>query len=198
MRINRKHLLVFIAVPAVSLTACSGLDGSTPAPGKSGGAASSSAITAVNMQTIKLITGPQNPGSQIGMGLCEPLTGIDEAGKVFMRAAQSVTSTDQKTWTVKLAPGRTFSDGTPITTKTWLDSLNFTALGSNGLAGNYAFIDIAGYPEMNPVDPKTKPKTDKLSGLKQVDDSSFTVTMNRPNNDVPFLLSTLPFWALQT
>ncbi|MEU1707575.1 ABC transporter substrate-binding protein [Streptomyces sp. NPDC005706] len=184
-------IAVLAATTACAILAgCSGsLDGSTDSTNS--GKTRSSTITAVQMQAITRITGPQNPGSQIGMALCEGLTRIDEAGKVLMAGAQSVSSDDQVTWTIKVAPGRTFSDGTPITAKTWVDSFNFSALGSNGMAGNYAFIHLSGYPELNPA--KGKATKTELSGLKLVDDSTFTLTMDSPNNDVPYMLATLPF-----
>ena len=185
------HLLAVTAAAALALSGC-GLDGGSEGSSDAGG---STAISAVQISTagqIERITGPQNPGSQIGMGLCEQLTGIEEDGTVFMRAAKSVESTDQQTWTVTIQPDRTFSDGTPITAKTWVDSFNFSALGSNAMAGNYAFIDIEGYDDLNPTD-GTKPTGKTLSGLKLVDDTTFTLTMNKPYNDVPYLLSTLPY-----
>lgn len=184
------HLLALTATASLALSGC-GLNGSsTDSPDAGGG----TAISAVQISTagqIERITGPQNPGSQIGMGLCEPLTGIEEDGTVFIRAAESVESTDQQTWTVTIQPDRTFSDGTPITAQTWVDSFNFSALGANAMAGNYAFIDIEGYGDLNPTEGKATSRT--LSGLKLVDDTTFTLTMNKPYNDVPYLLSTLPY-----
>ncbi|MFZ2502574.1 MAG: ABC transporter substrate-binding protein [Nocardioides sp.] len=178
---------------ATSLTACSGLDGES-GDGGGGGGGKTTAITAVHMTSdgqFGRVTGGQNPGSQIGMGLCEQLTGIEEDGSIFMRAAESVESADQVTWTVKIQPDRTFSDGTPITAKTWVDTFNFMAYGPNAMSGNYAYIDVAGYPEINPGE--ETPKTKTLSGLKLVDDTTFTLTMNKPCSDVPYLLSTLPY-----
>lgn len=186
--------LAAVTATALSLTACS-LDGAGASGG--GGGTHSSTVTAVintgasPSRSIQRITGAQNPGSQIAMALCEPLTGIKEDGTVFMRGAASVDSTDQRTWTVRLAPGRTFSDGTPITAKTYVDTFNFVAYGPNAIPGNYAFVDIAGYDALNPA--KGKPTAKVLSGLKLVDDTTFTLTMNRAYNDVPYLLSTLPY-----
>ncbi|WP_248583156.1 ABC transporter substrate-binding protein [Nocardioides sp. InS609-2] len=185
------QLLALTATATLALSGCSLDGGSSDSPD----AGRNRAISAVQISSsgqIERITGPQNPGSQIGMGLCEPLTGIKEDGTIFMRAAESVESTDQRTWTVKIQPDRTFSDGTPITAKTWVDSFNFSALGSNAMAGNYAFIDIEGYDDLNPSD-GSKPKGKTLSGLELVDDTMFTLTMNKPYNDVPYLLSTLPY-----
>lgn len=185
------QLFATAAVTALAVSGC-GLDGSSSGTeGSGGGDRSITAVQITPAGQIERITGPQNPGSQIGMGLCEPLTGIEEDGAVFMRGAKSVESEDQKTWTVEIETDRTFSDGTPITAQTWVDSFNFTALGSNGMTGNYAFVDIEGYDELNPASGTATTKT--LSGLEIVDDSTFTLTMSKPYNDVPYLLSTLPY-----
>lgn len=184
-----------VSALAVTLSGCS-LNGSASTAGQ--GTSHSSTVTAVintgssPSRSIERITGAQNAGSQIAMALCEPLTGIQEDGTVFMRGAQSVESADQQTWTVKLAQGRTFSDGTPITAKTYVDTFNFVAQGANALPSNYAFVDIEGYDPLNPAE-GTKATASTLSGLEVVDDSTFTLTMRRPYNDVPYLLSTLPF-----
>ncbi|MEW2350921.1 MULTISPECIES: peptide ABC transporter substrate-binding protein [unclassified Streptomyces] len=186
MRVARTAVAA-VAVVAVStaLTSCGSLDGTSGSDLRSG------ALTAVQMATIARITGPQNPGSQIGMALCEGLTRIDDAGKVHMDGAESVTSSDRVTWTIKVAPGRTFSDGTPVTAKTWVDSFNFTALGSHAMASNFAYAHVAGYPALNPA--KGKAKRTTLSGLKVTGKDTFTLTMDAPNNDLPYMLATLPF-----
>ncbi|WP_329373307.1 ABC transporter substrate-binding protein [Streptomyces sp. NBC_00669] len=176
---------VTVLAASAALTGCGSLNGT------SGDGIRSGAITAVQTGTIARITGPQNPSSQIGMALCEGLTRIDDAGKVQMDGAQSVSSPDQVTWTIKVAPGRTFSDGTPITAQTWVDSFNFTALGSHAMASNYAYEHVRGYPELNPA--KGKAKRTTLSGLKVIDKSTFTLTTDSPNNDLPYMLATLPF-----
>ena len=86
--------------------------------------------------------------------------------------------------------GRTFSDGTKIDAKTYVDTFNFVANGANAMPSNYAYEPIDGYDQINT--PAT-PKDATLTGVKLVDDSTFTITMKQPNNDVPFILSTLPF-----
>lgn len=198
----KKRLLLAGVATALALSACSLNGQNTPQGGGGGGGGGggthSGTVTAVatvsaTSRSIERITGAQNPGSQIAMAICEPLTGIDEASGLFMRGAASVESEDQQTWTIKLAEGRQFSDGTPITAKTYVDTFNFVALGKNAMPSNYAFIDFEGYPDLNPTDPDAKPKSETLSGLKVVDDMTFTLKMSKPYNDVPFMLATLPF-----
>lgn len=150
-------------------------------------------LRAVQMGTIKHLTGPQDPGTQIGMTLCEGLTRLDATNGVRMAAAKSVTTRDNKTWTIRLQPNRTFDDGEPITAQTWVNSWNFTAYGPNALVSNYAFEPIQGYDALNPADANAKPKSKAMSGLRVVNKDTLTVTMAQPNNELPFMLSTLPF-----
>jgi oligopeptide transport system substrate-binding protein len=66
---------------------------------------------------------PSLPGDRmISSLLWTPLVDYDPAtGKVTPRAASSVTTTDQVTWTLKLNPG-TYNDGTPLTAQSYVDS----------------------------------------------------------------------------
>jgi len=107
------RLTTRIAVGIVAAAACATtLTGCLGQP--SGGADGKTSLVAVNNGEIQRITGAQNAGSQIAMAICEPLTGIADDGSIFMRGAESVESKDQITWTVKVAKGHTFSDGTKI------------------------------------------------------------------------------------
>lgn len=177
-----------MAVIGTAISGC-GLNGAREDLGTGN---SARVLRAVQMGTIKHLTGPQDPGTQIGMTLCEGLTRLDSTNGVRMAAAKSVTTKDNKTWTIRLQPDRTFDNGAPITAKTWVDSWNFTAYGPNALVSNYAFEPIKGYDALNPADPKIKPKK-AMSGLRVVDKYTLTVTMAQPNNELPFMLTTLPF-----
>ncbi|MFD6177327.1 MULTISPECIES: ABC transporter substrate-binding protein [unclassified Isoptericola] len=182
-----------IAVGIVAAAACTSmLSGCLGEPGGGSDAADgSTSIVAVNNGEIGRITGAQNPGSQIAMALCEPLTGIEEDGTVFMRGAESLESDDQVHWTVKVADGHTFSDGTPITAKTYVDTFNFVGAGVNAMPSNYAYGPIKGYDELNPAEGKAK--ATEFSGITLVDESTFTIETKAPNNDVPYILSQLAF-----
>ncbi|MFB7252317.1 ABC transporter substrate-binding protein [Microbacterium sp. NPDC056234] len=175
--------IVAAAATATLLTGCLG----QPAGGSEG----STSLVAVNNGEIGRITGAQNPGSQIAMALCEPLTGIEEDGTVFMRGAESVESEDQITWTVTVADGHTFSDGTEITAQTYVDTFNFVGAGANAMPSNYAYGPIKGYDELNPSEGEAT--ATEFSGITLVDESTFTIEMKSPNNDVPYILSQLAF-----
>lgn len=62
-------------------------------------------------------------GRLIVNALWTPLVDYDAAnGKVTPRAAESIESTDQVNWTVKLRAGGRFHDGSPVTAKSYVDT----------------------------------------------------------------------------
>ena len=127
-------------------------------------------------------------GSQVLASLFYPLIKFDAEKKPVMVAAESVTvDKSNKVWTVKLKPGFTFHNGEPVTSQNYIDAWNYGAYGPNAQDGGYFFERIAGYADMNAVDPDgagpekaPTPKTNKLSGLKKVNDTTFTVTLSAP------------------
>src|SRR5215475_9988589 len=123
-------------------------------------------------------TSTDNNGYQALVGLFYPLIQFDRQSKPVMAQAQSVTTKDSKVWTIKIKPGFTFTDGTPVTSQTYINAWNYAAYGPNGQATNYYFSDIAGYPEMNPASGTPKAKT--LSGLKAIDANTLQVTLLAP------------------
>jgi oligopeptide transport system substrate-binding protein len=130
-------------------------------------------------------------------GVFDTLVELDpEDGHPVMQAAQSVTSTDQRDWTVRLRPGQTFQDGEKVTAKSFVDAWNAAAYGPNGWANNYYFANIEGYPALNPAEGKGKPATRTLSGLKVVDDNTFTVRLNAPFSPFPMTLAYIGFAPL--
>lgn len=186
MKSTTSRIAVGIVAAAACATMLTGCLGQTADAGDG-----KTSFVAVNNGEIGRITGAQNPGSQIAMALCEPLTGIEEDGKVFMRGAESLKSEDQVHWTVKVADGHTFSDGTPITAKTYVDTFNFVGAGKNGMPSNYAYGPIKGYDELNPAEGEAT--ATEFSGIKLEDEHTFTIEMKTPNNDVPYILSQLAF-----
>jgi oligopeptide transport system substrate-binding protein len=85
--------------------------------------------------------------------------------------AESIETTDNKLFTVKLKPYK-FHDGTDVKAKNFVDAWNYTAYGPNGQAGSYFYAPVAGYADVSCPDAecKEKPKAETMSGLKVVDD----------------------------
>ncbi|MFC6883173.1 peptide ABC transporter substrate-binding protein [Actinomadura yumaensis] len=129
-------------------------------------------------------------------GLYDNLVGLTKDGKTYELAAQSLESKDQKVWTIKLRPGMKFHNGEPVTAGSFADSWNNAAYGPNAYGANDYFSHFKGYDELNPEDEDAKPKTDKLSGVEVVDDTTLKVTLNDPFNQFPQLLTYPAFGPL--
>ena len=141
---------------------------------------------------------PQNDyescGTQVLEGIFTPLVSIDENGEVVMEQAESVESTDQKVWTIKIQPGWKFSNGEPVTAQSYVDAWNYAALGSNAFILNFFFERFEGYADLNPA--KGKAKTTELSGLKALDDTTIQVTLAEPFSQFPIQLAFQAFFPL--
>lgn len=98
-------------------------------------------------------------------------------GKAENAMAESIDTSDQQNFTVKLKKGWKFSDGTPVTAKSFVDAWNYGALVTNKQVNSYFFEYIEGYEDVHPE--KGKPKAKTLSGLKVKDDRTFTVKLNQ-------------------
>jgi oligopeptide transport system substrate-binding protein len=128
-------------------------------------------------------------GSQVLASLFYPLVDLDANSKPVPAAARSITpDATNKVWTIKLKPGFTFSNGEPVTAQNYIDAWNYGAYGPNGQGASYFFERVDGYADMQSKDPDgangpqkaPAPKAKELSGLKKVDDLTFTVTLSAP------------------
>ncbi|MDJ1138208.1 peptide ABC transporter substrate-binding protein [Streptomyces iconiensis] len=98
-------------------------------------------------------------------------------GKAENAVAESITTSDQRNFTIKLKKGWKFSDGTAVTAKSFVDAWNYGALVTNKQVNSYFFEYIDGYDDVHPD--KGEPKAKKLSGLKVKDSHTFTVKLNQ-------------------
>ncbi|WP_436523847.1 peptide ABC transporter substrate-binding protein [Actinoplanes sp. HUAS TT8] len=129
----------------------------------------------------------ESNGSEVLASLFYPLVDFDAQNKPVPVAAESITSTDNITWTVKLKPGFTFSNGEAVTSDNYINAWNYGAYGPNGQGASYFFDKIAGYEDLQSKDPDDDgpkkapdPKAKTLTGLKKVDDTTFTITLSAP------------------
>ena len=78
---------------------------------------------------------------QLFKGLVE----FDEhSGAPINLIAESITSTDNRVWLIKIKSGFTFSNGEAVTADSFIDSWNFTAYGPNAQVNNTFFARIDG------------------------------------------------------
>ena len=124
----------------------------------------------------------ESNGTQVIAALWTPLVTFDRSGRPVMAAAESITSSDQKTWTITLKPGWTFHNGEPVTSDNYIRAWNDAAYGPNGALGSNLFDRIEGYADLQSVG-GARPKATTLSGLNKVDDRTFTTTLVSPFAD---------------
>ncbi|GAA2018325.1 ABC transporter substrate-binding protein [Nakamurella flavida] len=136
--------------------------------------------------------GDLNPGKQItaydqDMAMYTSLTSVATDGTVTMAAAESVESDDATTWTITLRSGWTFHNGEPVTAQSYVDAWNATAYGPNAWANSGQLAEIVGYDDLNPE--TGEPTVKEMSGLKVVNDTTFTVQLSAPDGQFPLQLS---------
>jgi oligopeptide transport system substrate-binding protein len=121
-------------------------------------------------------------GAQVLSALFTPLTGIDEEGRAYPLAAESVEpNPDGLVWTIKLREGYTFHNGEPVTAASYVDA--WTHAATDEQRNSYYFRRIAGYPET-------------LTGLTTVDDHTFRVTLTEPFGEFAHMLGAPAFYPL--
>jgi oligopeptide transport system substrate-binding protein len=127
----------------------------------------------------------------------------NDGGKPVNAVAESIDTTDSKVYTIKIKQGQKFHDGTEVKSKNFVDAWNFGAYSPNAMQNASFFSDIQGFSEVHTEDPDgdgpqkaPTPATDKMSGLKVVDDYTFEVTLGAPFSIFPVKLGYSVFMPL--
>ena len=172
--------------------ASGGAAGTGTASGTADAAAPDGTVTGSSYIVSSTEPGDLNPGKQITaydqtMALFTSLTSVATDGTVTMDAAESVESDDATNWTIKLRSGWSFHNGEPVTAQSYVDAWNATAYGPNAWANSGELAEIAGYADLNPE--TGEPTVKEMSGLKVVDDTTFTVQLSAPDGQFPLQLS---------
>ncbi|WP_342024000.1 ABC transporter substrate-binding protein [Arthrobacter citreus] len=193
MRFTRTpKLLSVAAVALLALTACGGGDTSNEA-GAEGD--TSRVIIADNAE-------PQNPliptnTNEVGGGavldlLFAGLISYDADGKPQNEMAESIETEDAQNYTITLKEGKTFSNGEPVTAASFVDAWNYGAAAKNAQLSSYFFESIEGYDEAS-AEGST---VETMSGLKVVDDTTFTVALKQPESDWQLRLGYSAFYPM--
>lgn len=181
-----------ILAGSLVLAACSGGTTDTGTePAATGATGASTGIVTANSNE------PQNPliptnTNEVGGGkildlIFEGLVYYDADGAAHNAVADSIKSDDAQNYTITLKSGLTFTDGSPITSASFVDAWNQGALLSNGHLSSYFFEPIEGF---------SYDKDSELTGLKVVDDTTFTVALTQPEADFPLRLGYSAFFPL--
>ena len=185
MRLSRRNRLAGVGLAAVAslvLAACGG---------GSGDDGDSNVITVYG-------TNPQNPliptaTNEVGGGdplrnLFVGLVAYNTDGSVTNEVAESIEGDkESKVWTVKLKTGEKFSDGSPVTSESFVRAWNYGANPENKQLNNYFFYPIEGTQDGEKAGLIPDGETE-ISGLKIVDDTTFTITLKTPESDFPLRL----------
>jgi len=112
--------------------------------------------------------------------------------------AQSITTKDNQHFDIKIKPNYKFSDGTTVKASNFVDAWNWAADCQNGQANSYFYTPIKGYAALQTDngDCKTAPKTDKMSGLKVISPTEFTITTTEKVSNLPTRLGYVAFAPL--
>ncbi|WP_099332859.1 peptide ABC transporter substrate-binding protein [Actinomyces minihominis] len=193
----KRTWLALPAVLALSLAACStgGSGSSASGEDQSGGIVGEVSAGMITANS----TEPQNPliptnTNEVGGGklvnlLFAGLVYYAADGSVHNDAAESIETEDSQNYTVKLKADQVFSDGTPVTAASFVDAWNLGA--SKGHLSAYFFAPIAGTSDDGLVE-----DGDTMSGLKVVDDTTFTIELKQPESDFPIRLGYSAFFPL--
>jgi oligopeptide transport system substrate-binding protein len=138
----------------------------------------------------------ESEGSEVLNALFTPLVEYDANKKPIESVlAESITTTDNKKWTIKLKPGFTFHNGEKVTAQSFADAWNYGANQDYAQDANYFFGRIDGYADLNPGEGK-KPKTTMMKGLKPVDDVTLEVTLADQFSQFKTMLGYTAFYPL--
>jgi oligopeptide transport system substrate-binding protein len=138
-------------------------------------------------------TNPQNPliptaTNEVGGGdpiqnLYSGLVAYNADGSTVNEVAESIEPDDEnKVWTVKLKDWK-FTDGSPVTAESFVRAWNYGADAENKHLNNYFFYPIEGTDDLG-----TTKGGKGISGLKVIDDKTFTITLKQPESDFPLRL----------
>ena len=192
MRFSRtSKALGMVAIAALALTGCGAGGGSNAvaaAPVATPARSSSPTALSPSVPCMPADTNEVGGGKVIDM-MFSGLVSYDANGKPVNELAESIEGKDGQHFTIKIKKDQKFTNGEAITAKTFVDSWNFGAAAKNAqLSGNF-FESIKGYDEAS-AEGST---VDTMSGLKVVDDQTFTVELTQPESDWPLRLGYTAF-----
>ena len=190
----------------LALAACS--SGAADAGSDAGSEGAATAEVDTSTFVVVNNTEPQNPlvpanTNETGGGLIldhifAGLQYYDVDGNPQLEVAKSIESDDNQNWTITLNDGWTFSDGSPVTAQSFVDAWNQSV--KHNMLNAYFFESIAGYPEAlaaaeAAIEAGGVGDVD-MTGLKVVDDKTFTVELLQPESDFPLRLGYSAFYPL--
>ncbi|MEV6383234.1 ABC transporter substrate-binding protein [Streptomyces sp. NPDC051773] len=174
------------AAVALAATACGGGDDD------SGGGSGSGDTGAVLSSSWGDPQNPLEPANtnevQGGKVLSMIFRGLKQydpkTGEAEDMLAEKIETTDSQNFTIDVKDGWTFQNGEKVTAKSFVDAWNYGASLKNNQKNAYFFEYIEGYDQTHPDD-GSKQTADTLSGLKVVDENTFTVKLTQKFSTFP-------------
>ncbi|MFJ7900872.1 ABC transporter substrate-binding protein [Streptomyces sp. NPDC096198] len=108
--------------------------------------------------------------------------------------AEKIETSDSRTFRITVRNGWTFSNGEPVTARSFVDAWNYGAGLRNNQRNAYFFGYIEGYDKVHP-DSGTQ-RADTLSGLRVTGPRTFTVTLGQKFSTFPDTLGYAAFAPL--
>ncbi|WP_207770796.1 peptide ABC transporter substrate-binding protein [Microbacterium testaceum] len=180
--------LALLGAVGLMLAGCSGGDN-----GGSGSASGGDASAIIRTNGSE----PQNPliptntnevgGGKILDSIFAGLVYYDADGAPVNDMAESIVTNDAQNLTVTLKQGQKFTDGTEVKADNFIKAWNYGAQLSNNQLNSYFFEDIVGF---------SYDADSELTGLKKVDDYTFTIELSKPAADFALRLGYSAFFPL--
>ncbi|TQO19223.1 oligopeptide transport system substrate-binding protein [Rhodoglobus vestalii] len=126
-------------------------------------------------------------GGKVITSIFAGLVSYTADGDVENEVAASIESEDAQSWTVTLEEGWEFTDGTPVTSDSFVTAWQYGALLSNAQSSSYFFDNIEGF---------SYDEESELTGLEVVSDTEFTVNLINPEADFPLRLGYSAFMPM--
>ncbi|MGW0464013.1 peptide ABC transporter substrate-binding protein [Streptomyces sp. NPDC003027] len=117
-----------------------------------------------------------------------------KTGEARDMLAERIETTDSTNFTITVKDGWTFSNGEKVTAKSFVDAWNYGAHLRNNQKNAYFFGYIEGYEQVHPE--QGQPKAQTMSGLKVVNDRTFTVKLTQKFSTFPETLGYVAFAPL--
>lgn len=117
-----------------------------------------------------------------------------KTGEAQDMVAERIETTDSVSFTVTVKSGWRFSNGEPVTAKSFVDAWNYGAHLENNQRNAYFFGYIEGYEQVHPE--KGSPSAETLSGLKVTGERTFTVKLSQKFSTWPDTLGYAAFAPL--
>jgi oligopeptide transport system substrate-binding protein len=131
-------------------------------------------------------------GGRIIDRLFAGLMSYDAAGKPSLEVAQSIETADNVNYRITLKPGWKFTDGSPVTAHSFVDSWNYGAVSANAQLQQDFFSPIEGFDQVS----GPRAAQPAMSGLHVVSDLEFSVRLKAPTIDFTLRLGHSAFYPM--